>query len=90
MKSLFEILEGQQNKKQGANSERASVIQQFVEEINKERLGTKYKPLSATAVAIKLAHLNLQSLYTFLSLARDYKNRQGSFSKYVFGALKVK
>ena len=90
MQNLFDIIKDKQLIKQGANSERASVIQQFLEEINKEREGTKFKPLSAKAIAIKLSHLKLQDLYTFLSLAKDYKNRKQSFSKYFFGALKVK
>ena len=91
MKQVFDIIkEIQEKKNKRAISERASVIQQFVEEINKERMGTKYKPVSGTQIAIKLSHLKLSDLYTFLSLARDYKNRQKSFSKYFFGVLKNK
>ena len=90
MQSLFDIIKEKQQIKQGATSERASVIQQFTEEINQEREGTKYKLLTGKVIAIKLSHLKLQDLYTFLSLCRDYKNRQKSFSKYFFGALKVK
>ena len=89
MQSLFDII----NKERSVNqikSERADVIRQFVEEINRERTGTKYKQLSPKAIAIKLSHLDLGSLYTFLSLCKDYKNRQGAFGKYFFGALKVK
>lgn len=71
-------------------SERAWIISQFVEEINKERLGTKYKPLSGKAVAIKLSHLKDNgTLYYFLSTCKDYRNRHGSFSKMFFGSLKV-
>ena len=88
MQSLFDIIKEKQQIKQGATSERASVIQQFTEEINQEREGTKYKLLTGKVIAIKLSHLKLQDLYTFLSLCRDYKNRQKSFSKYFFGALK--
>ena len=88
MQSLFDIIKDKQQIKNGANSERAGVIQQFVEELNSERIGTKYKLLTGKVIAIKLSHLKLQDLYTFLSLCRDYKNRQKSFSKYFFGALK--
>jgi len=90
MKTLQEIIEKKQQIQTGANSERATVISIFVQEINKERTGTKFKQLSPKAIAIKLSHLKLQDLYTFLSLCRDYKNRQKSFSRYFFGALKVK
>lgn len=90
MKSLFEIINNEKELTKQCNSERSDVIRQFVEEINKERIGTKYKPLSPKAVAIKLSYLKLQDLYTFLSLCKDYKNRQQSFSKYFFGALKIK
>ena len=72
-------------------SERAFVLSQFLEEINKERLGTKFKPMTGRAVAIKLSHLKDNgTLYYFLSTCRDYKNRHGSFSKYFFGALKIR
>lgn len=72
-------------------NERQGILKQFLEEINKERVGTKYKPLTGRAVAIKLSHLkDNHTLYFFLSQCKDYKNRQGSFSKYFFGALKVK
>lgn len=72
-------------------SERAFVLSQFVEEINKERLATKWQPITGRAVAMKLSHLKDNgTLYFFLSQCRDYKNRHGSFSKYFFGALKIK
>lgn len=72
-------------------SERAFVISQFVEEINKERLATKWQPMTGKGVAMKLSHLKDNgTLYFFLSQCKDYKNRHGSFSKYFFGALKAK
>lgn len=72
-------------------SERAFIVSQFVEEINKERLGTKYKQLNGRAVAIKLSHIKDNgTLYFFLSQCKDYKNRHGSFSKYFWGALKIR
>lgn len=72
-------------------SERAWIISQFVEEINKERIGTSFKPLSGRVCAIKLSHLkDNHTLYYFLSTCRDYKNRKGSFSKCFFGSLKIK
>lgn len=72
-------------------SERAYIVSQFLEEINKERLGTKYKPMTGRGVAMKISHLKDNGiLYYFLSECKDYKNRNGSFSKYFFGALKIK
>src|SRR5574343_2112335 len=75
-------------KKSKITNERQAVISDFVEEINAERIGTKWKPITPRAVAIKLSHVDLDDLYAFLSMCRDYKNRKGSFSKAFFGALK--
>lgn len=67
------------------------VINQFKDELNKERVGTKYKPLSFIAVKMKLLKIKeLRELYSFLSVCRDSKNRQGSFSRAFFGILKAK
>lgn len=72
-------------------SERADIVSQFLLEINKERIGTKYKLMTGRGVAMKLSHLKDNgTLYYFLSECKDYKNRNGSFSKYFFGALKAK
>lgn len=72
-------------------NERQDILRQFLEEINKERIGTKFKPITGRAVAMKLSHLkDNHTLYFFLSQCKDYKNRNKSFSKYFFGALKVK
>lgn len=71
-------------------NERQDIIRQFLEEINKERLGSKYKPMTARGVAIKVGHLkDNHTLYYFLSECKSYKHRNGSFSKYFFGALKA-
>lgn len=72
-------------------NERQFVISQFQEEINKERLGTKWKIITGKATAMKLSHIkDLSTLYFFLSECRDYKVRNGSFSKRFFGSLKVR
>lgn len=87
-------------KKSSITNERQSVIKQFVDEINKER-PVKYKdkngkiktlpPVTPKAIAIKLGHIkDLQELYQFLSVCKDYKNRNGTFSRGFFGALKLK
>lgn len=68
-------------------NERQSIIKEFVDEINKERIGTKWKPITAKAVAIKLGMLKSnRELYEFLSECKDYKNRNGSFGKRFFGS----
>ena len=73
------------------NSERASIIQMFVDEINAEREGTKWKPVTGRSVAIQLSCLKTNfELYNWLSQCRDYKNRHGSFGKIYYGALDLK
>lgn len=81
--------------KSGANSERATIIEQFVTEINKS-VGEKYKDkngkwkkvtaISPRAVAIKVAHLKEFDLYYFLSSCRQSKS---GFRKCFFGSLKI-
>jgi len=84
-------------KKPKINSERADILSQIVEEINKERpytykVGDKKKTVNKIkprAVAIKVSHIPTKDLYYILSQGKDYKNRQGSFNKYFFGSIKV-
>lgn len=71
-------------------NERQDIIRQFQEELNRERWGTKWKPLTGRAVAIKLGLLKTnQELYQFFSECKDYKNRHGSFGKRFFGGGKL-
>jgi len=81
----------------GATSKRASIIEEFVTEINKERPCTykvngvkkKLGKITPRAVAIKLSHIKSEhDLTYFLSVCRDYKNRHNSFSKAFFGGIK--
>lgn len=78
-------------------NKRQSIIKQFVDEINQERpcsyknaQGKKItlKPVTGKYIAIKLSHLTEFDLTYFLSECKDYKNRNGSFSKRFFGSLK--
>jgi len=72
-------------------SERAEIVKMFVDEINKEREGTKWKPVTGRSVAIQLSCLKTNfELYNWLSQCRDYKNRNGSFGKIYYGALDLK
>jgi hypothetical protein len=85
------IQERQPVKVKTITNERQDIIRQFVEELNKERIGTKFKPLTGRAVAIKLGMIKTnQGLYEFLSICKDYKNRNGSFGKRFFGGAKIK
>ena len=79
-------------------NKRGLIIQEFTNEINKERPCTykdkngnkkKLGLITPRAVAIKLGHIkNEFDLMYFLSECKDYKNRNGSFSKKFFGAMK--
>lgn len=79
-------------------SKRSLILEMFVNEINKERpytytningKKTKVGKITGKAVAIKLAHIkDEKDLFYFLSVCKDYKNRNGSFSKCFFGSLK--
>lgn len=71
-------------------SERGELLTEILNEINKERVGTKYKPLSIKLLAIKLGHIPTKDFYRLMSEARDYRNRGKSYGQYVFGAIKVK
>lgn len=81
--TLFKI------EKPKALSERSELLSLFLEEINKERKGTKYQPVTPKFLAIKLSHIPTKDLYYLKSICLDSKNRTGSFSKCFFGSLKV-
>jgi len=82
--------EKKKQKKRGGGGERATIVKEFVDEINSER-GTKMKPLTPRYIAVKLGILKTnQELYEFLSECRDYKKRNGSFGKRFFGGFKIK
>lgn len=70
-------------------TERGELLEFFLGKINTERKGTKYKPLTIRALAVKLGHLQLKDLYYMKSVGLDYEHRHGSFSKYLFGAIKL-
>ena len=74
-----------------AKTPQGELIDQFRHEINIERIKTKYKPMTFMAVKMKLYAImnNTQALHEYLSECKDYKNRNGSFSKRFFGGLKA-
>ena len=71
-------------------TEIGEIIDEYRTIINQEREGTKWKPLSFMAVRKKLEAIasDKQELLMFLSICKDYRNRNGSFSKRFFGGLK--
>ncbi len=65
---------------------RREIITMFLDKLNSERIGTKYKPLTAKIVAIKLGHLkSIQDLHYFFNLC----DRSKSFGSKFFYELKV-
>lgn len=71
-------------------NERQELIQRIQCAINVERVGTKYKPVTGRAVAMKVAHIPTTDLYYLDSICRDAKNRGKKYGFVFFGSLKVK
>jgi hypothetical protein len=89
MNNIGDILKNRKLIQNGSKDKRAFLISEFVDQINLERVNTKYKKVTGTQIAVKLSHLNFDELLHFMSSCKDYKNRKGSFSKYFFGTLKI-
>jgi len=85
MKQISDIQPSFSLKESKIVNERQLLIKDFLDKINAERIGTKYKPLTARAVAIKLSHLSSFDLKYFYKQCDSYK---GEFGKCFFGALK--
>ena len=79
-----------EKEKKTIKTERGELLEFFLEKINNERKGTKYKPISIKFLAVKLGYLSIKDLYYVKSVGLDYEHRHGSFSKYLFGATKIK
>lgn len=88
MQEIKDVLKEYKIKKTVLTNNRQSLLKDFVDNLNLERVGTKYKPLTGKVVAIKLFHLSEFDLSAFYSMCKDYQRRHGSFSKYFWGALK--
>lgn len=89
MQNLFQDFKIEKPKDKITN-ERQSIIKEFVDEINKERIGTKFKPVTGRLIGVKLGILKTnRELYAFLSECKDYKNRGGQFGKRFFGGFKI-
>jgi hypothetical protein len=68
-------------------SHRAEIIKEMVDLINKERVGTIYKPVTGKGIAMKVSHI--KDLFTLGWFLQEGK-KQSSFSKFFFGKLKQK
>ena len=71
--------------KKTKSSERAELIGEFTDLLNRERSGTKYKKLSYSFIGIKLAHVSISDLYFLLKRCKE----SSSFGKVFFGSLKI-
>jgi hypothetical protein len=85
--NYLDYLEKKADKK-AINNRRAFILSQIVDEINKERLGTKYPIVKPKMIAIKTSHLGVEELDWFHHNCLEYKQRNGSYSKFFFGSLK--
>lgn len=70
-------------------TERGELMKEFLTNLNLER-NKKFPPLNFPRLGRLLEGLDLQDLYTFLSMCNDRKRNNGSFSKYFWWALKNK
>ena len=85
MNNIADYLKIKEPIKNTIRCERQELVGWFTDKINKDREGTKYKPLTCRFVAVKLGHLSVGDMRDF------YKQcSKGEFSKIFFGALKVK
>lgn len=65
-------------------SERQELIQRFVDKINLERVGTKFKPVTARQINALISFLHIRDLYWLWSVCEQ----ASSFSKKFFGVLR--
>jgi len=85
MQSLFDLLQNYKPPEKSLNP-RASLIKEFIDEIDSERVGTTFKKVDPKWIAIKLGVLKTNDeLCRFLAECRDFKRANGSFSKRFFG-----
>ena len=75
-------------------NERSSYLKDIIEIINIERHGTKFPKITTDRqkqlFAIRLSHIPTEDLPYVISVGKDYKSRNGSFGKYLYGSLKIK
>ena len=86
------VLKYQLDRKSKHKTEIGEIISEFVNEINKEREGTKYPKVTYMQIYTKLGAINKDkfALNVFLSECRDAKRRNGSFGKLFYAKTKTK
>lgn len=82
------------------STERSTLLEEIRTEVNREREKTKFyvkndkrvllKAMTGAEIGVKLAHIPTGDLYYLKSICLDFKNRNGSFSKCLFGSIKPK
>lgn len=75
-------------KSDARTSQRGEYLTSFLELINKERVGTIYKPLTIKHIATMLSKIPTQDLYAIRQEGLRYKATGKSFGQFLFGALK--
>lgn len=88
MKQIKDLIIEKEDSK--ITNKRQYVLSLILEEINKERAGTKWKPITPAYLGVKLSHLSEFDLWHMLSVGKDYKERGKPFGMYLFGSLKNK
>lgn len=75
----------------GANSERATILEEFLKILNSERK-PPYKPLTPARLGMMLAPVKTKDLYTFLGECKYSASNKpfGTFSKYFWYCFKKK
>lgn len=68
-------------------TERGELMREFIENVNAER-DKIFKPITYGRMGKLLEGIPTNDLYTFLSMCKDRKQRNGSFSKFFWWALK--
>jgi len=86
MEIIFDVTRFKPQTTLKIRSERDEIINNMLIAINSERVGTKYKPMTARGIAIKVAHLKGFELSHFYCMCQKAE----SFSRYFFGKLKIK
>lgn len=84
MKPLDQLLRTRKPVPQKIRGPRDELIQKFTDRLNQARVGTKFKPLTCRAVAVKLSHLPTSDLWPFYRQCESAR----SFSAYFWWALR--
>ncbi|AVT83645.1 hypothetical protein [Rhodopseudomonas palustris] len=75
MEPLKSLFANRAPPKQKRSSERGDLLEFFTNNINAERAGTKYRPLSIGYIAKRLQGLEVKDLYHLKSICEDARRR---------------